>query len=65
MGVAKRYCLISPAGEKVSVFNMKEFCKENGVREASMSELTTGKIREHKGWRIDGHNELFNLFMNA
>lgn len=44
------YQLINPNGERVEVFNLKEFCKGNGFHYPKMCEAANGK-RIYKGWR--------------
>lgn len=48
---AKSYTLISPDGEKVEVYNMTKFCRENEISQQCMSSVVAGKSIQHKGWR--------------
>lgn len=44
---------INPAGERVTIFNMKRFCEEHGLTRKSMMEIYRGDNLSHKGWRHD------------
>lgn len=48
---AKHYVLESPSGEKVEVFNLLKFCRENGLTNANMNKVVRGKRVHHKGWK--------------
>lgn len=47
---AKHYVFISPQGDKVKIYNMRKFCRENNLKSGSMSLVYSGKRRQHKGW---------------
>lgn len=47
---SKRYLLMSPSGEEIEVFSMKNFCKENNLQATNMSQLVNGKLEKYKGW---------------
>lgn len=47
---AMNYVFISPKGEFVSIFNMREFCLSNGLSAPAMSGVNSGKRKRHKGW---------------
>lgn len=49
---AKTYLLKSPSGEIVSITNMSEFCRQNGLSKSGMSQVTTGRIRQNHGWSL-------------
>jgi len=44
--------LISPTGERISVYSIADVCRRYGLRESTMSELMRGKHKHHKGWKI-------------
>jgi len=46
----KQYTFISPAGEKISVFGLTEFCEKNNLNKGAMSEVWSGKRNVYKGW---------------
>jgi len=43
--------LISPAGERITAVNMRQFCKKHGLNRANMRCVTRGTRHQHKGWR--------------
>lgn len=49
---SKLYCLTSPTGEKVEVFNLSKFCKENKLDYRGMHEICNDKSYSYKGWRL-------------
>ena len=44
--------LISPAGELVEVFNIREFAKINNLHNTCLGEVIRGKRKSHKGYRL-------------
>lgn len=48
---AMQYILLSPDGEKVEVYNLTEFCKDNKLRQPHMCSVVNGNREHHKGWR--------------
>jgi hypothetical protein len=49
---AKRYQFVSPNGDKVTVFNLRRFCRENNLNASHMAQVALGKENQHKGWTI-------------
>lgn len=52
-GNARHYKFIDPQGNIVEIYNLKKFCKENGLSASHMGavhDVNTLEIR-HKGWR--------------
>lgn len=49
---AKSYVFCNPEGERVEVFNLSKFCKENNLNLNSMSKVYKGwrNFKSHKGW---------------
>jgi len=43
---------IDPDGNKVEVYNINKFSRENGLRGSSMHAVAKGKYNSHKGWKI-------------
>lgn len=43
--------LINPDGEPVTVFNLKEFCRNNGLNCSNILRVLKGIRPHHKGWR--------------
>ena len=52
-GNAKHWKFLSPQQEVVEVYNLEEFCRNNGLHPAHMREVHHEKpnYRSHKGWR--------------
>jgi len=48
--VAKRFVVTKPDGEKIEVFNMAEFCRQNGLTKSTLHQTIKGKYA-HKGYR--------------
>lgn len=44
------YNFISPDGEYISVVGLTEFCSKNHLNKGAMSEVWSGKRKQHKGW---------------
>lgn len=49
---AKVFKFISPDGKEINVYNLNQFCKDNGLIQSSMSRVASGKHKQHKGWTI-------------
>ena len=47
--VAKHFIVTTPDGEKISVFNMAEFCRQNGLNKSCLHRTITDKYA-HKGY---------------
>ena len=47
--VAKRFIVTKPDGSTVEVFNMAEFCRQNGLTKSKLHETIKGKYA-HKGY---------------
>ena len=47
---AKRYKFVSPSGVVTDVYNLSEFCRDNGLTQGNMSSVHEGKRKQHKGW---------------
>lgn len=47
---AKQYAFVSPSGVVTDVYNLSEFCRENGLDQGNMSNVHAGKLKQHKGW---------------
>ena len=48
--VAKQFVITTPNGENISVFNMAEFCRQNGLTKSALHQTIKGKYA-HKGYR--------------
>jgi hypothetical protein len=49
---AKHYAVVSPDGVTHNVYNMRAFCRENGLGHAHMNAVTSGKRKSHKGFTL-------------
>ncbi len=47
---AKIYQMRSPEGKVVNIFNMRMFCRENGLDSSHMVKVWKGNLTQHKGW---------------
>lgn len=45
------WVVTKPDGEELSVFNLREFCRNNGLHQGHMVAVANGKERSHKGWK--------------
>lgn len=43
--------LESPAGERVEVFHISAFCRDNGLDVGNLCRVISGERRHHKGWQ--------------
>ncbi len=41
---------ISPDGERVTITNLRKFCREHGLHLVHMFQVKSGKRKSHKGW---------------
>lgn len=47
---ARTHRFTSPSGEAVEIYNLKKFCKENGLDRSTMTQVRNGKSSIHRGW---------------
>ena len=47
---AKHYRFLNPAGELVEIYNLAEFCRENGLNPAHMGAVHSYQLPHHKQW---------------
>jgi len=51
-GLARMWCVTLPSGDKIEVYNLAKFCRENNLNAGHMSEVAQGKVRkQHKGYK--------------
>jgi predicted GIY-YIG superfamily endonuclease len=48
---------INPEGQRVSITNLAEFCRQNGLHPVKMHNLKSGKIKQYKGWTWRGNTD--------
>ena len=49
--LAKSYKILSPDGELVEFFNLRQFCRDNELDVANFHKVIVGKKKSCKGWR--------------
>lgn len=47
---AKRYKFKSPNGDIINVFNLRQFCRDNGLCASTMCKVNKGQNSHHHGW---------------
>lgn len=50
---AKNWIITYPDGQKESIFNLAQFCKDNNLNPANMRSTSCGKRQHHKGYKIE------------
>lgn len=52
-GNAKHWLAVSPNGEVIEIYNLKQFCKDHGLHDGHMGDVLKGRPKyiAHKGWR--------------
>lgn len=48
--LAKTYIFISPTGERIEIFNVRKFARENNLNHAHLYQVQKGTLKTHKGW---------------
>ncbi len=48
---AREWIVTNPDGIEIEITNLKAFCRKNGLDQATMSAVSLGKARQHKGWK--------------
>lgn len=48
--VSKNHTLRSPDGECMTITNLKQFCRNNGLNDGAMYQVVKGKKVQYKGW---------------
>lgn len=48
---AENWKFLSPQQEVVEIYNLAEFCRNNGLHRGHMAQVNSGKRKQHKGWR--------------
>jgi len=52
-GRRKHWDFISPTGQKIHIYDLKRFCKENGLHSGCMYDVASTKRKSHKGWTTE------------
>lgn len=50
VSLAGNFVLTSPEGEKVDIFNLRKFCRDNNLSNPCVRQVLRGVQRQHKGW---------------
>ncbi|QAU05470.1 HNH homing endonuclease [Klebsiella phage K1-ULIP33] len=48
---AKTYEILTPKGERITVTNLRKFCRDNNLCQSNMNKVFNGKASHHKGYR--------------
>jgi len=52
-GHFKKWHIIDPDGNEITVINLKKFCRENGLIDTTMRRVALGLYANHKGWKCN------------
>lgn len=47
---SKQWVFFNPNKEKIEIFNLKKFCKDNNLNCGHMCQVFHGRLKSHKGW---------------
>lgn len=47
---AKTYLFINPQGQKIEIYNLNKFCKENFLSTPNMIKVINGERKQHKNY---------------
>jgi hypothetical protein len=53
LACAKEYKFTSPNKDDICVYNLRKFCREQGLHYNTMIEVSSGSRNSHKGWTIN------------
>jgi hypothetical protein len=48
---AHNWTFLSPKGEVTEIYNLEEFCRNNGLDSGAMNKVAKGTRKSHKGWK--------------
>ena len=57
---SKTYIVTFPDGTEATVKNLTQFCRENGLSQAHLSSVATGKRNHHKGYKARETDPVYN-----
>ena len=57
---SKTYIVTFPDGTEATVTNLTQFCRENGLTQAHMCSVATGKRKHHKGYKARETDPVYN-----
>ncbi len=50
--VSKHYLFRDPEGKEVVIYNLRKFCRDNGIKDSNMYMLVCGKRKSYLGWKF-------------
>lgn len=50
--ISKKWTLINPSGEEMTIINLAKFCRENNLSRSAMGNVASGVAKTHKGWSM-------------
>lgn len=61
--ITKTYILITPDDEEITVINMAQFCRDNGLNYNCMMQLRnpTRLLKSHKGYKLKPNDDVQSL----
>jgi hypothetical protein len=48
---------VNPQGERVTITNLSEFGRQNGLQPVKMHEIKSGKRKQYRGWTWRGEGD--------
>lgn len=54
--LSKSATLLSPEGIIVEIFNIRKFCREQGLNQSNLNKVCKGDSLHHKGWKLYSGN---------
>lgn len=48
---SKRFLIITPDGERIEIKGLAKFCREHGLDQGTMTKVSQGKHKHHKGYK--------------
>lgn len=45
------WSVTSPQNQTFNITNLREFCRNNGLDQGNMVKVSTGILKQHKGWK--------------
>jgi len=49
--LCKKYLITDPTGQQYEIENLQKFCRENNLDQGNMTAVSTGRLKQHKGWK--------------
>ena len=45
------WLVTNPQGQSFNIINLRKFCRENNLNQGNMVKVSTGILKQHKGWK--------------